>query len=154
MILPLSAIWGGAINYREGNAQVFDGTFDYDIVYNFVALNTNDSYSIMFDFNNTTISRSLAFASDINQSIANSGLELLMESGGKIRFLIVNGSGKNYFARTQGTINTGYNNIIYSYNGSVVTIYINGVLAPIDTLANSLSGTTTGTRKVGLPSIA
>lgn len=144
MILPLNAIWGGvAFNPLDGNAQVFDGSFDYDTITAYQGQAQAQPFSQLIDVEFITKKITIGLYSDVISGI---GLELFIESTGKVRFLIVNGSGNLYFVNTSEVVNTGRNNFIFTWNGSTASIYLNGTALTINTIANTLSGYLAGNR--------
>lgn len=146
MILPLTAVWGGApfIDYLEGNAQVFDGSFDYDRVINWNQTERTQPFSLNINafFNTNSLQPIL---STLNATLVSAaGIEILTISG-FIRFIMQSSFSIGIEKTTNIAFSSGYNSIIITYDGSSnasgVTCYINNVLTTFGTPArDNLTG--------------
>ena len=142
MILPLNAVWGGVLDPLAGNAQIYDGGFDYNTL-SFNSTAQAQPFSFMFDYFFDVKKTDIGLWSDVQSGV---GLELFIEGSGKVRFLIVNGSGNLYFINSTEVIGTGRNNIVFTWDGLEANIYLNGILLTRNTIANTLSGYSAATR--------
>ena len=153
MILPLSAIWGGEIDYRAGNAQRFDGVFDYDTI------NLPDTgfftaageWSILIELEITTGSKVQIILDYGIQggNAAEKGVSILIDSSNKMRiqWRDTNGNRTVVTADTAFSIGAPQNLIITKVtgvSGASFEFYINGVLSSKTISENSA---TTGATK-------
>ena len=137
MILPLSAIWGGEIDYRAGNAQRFDGVFDYDVI------NLPDTgfftaageFSILMDINPVLGATSwlLDYGRWGGAAVSNQrGLSIILLATGQIAFRLRDELLQRTYFDTIETLNTGIPNLVIITKTAGMaagnfTMYINGV---------------------------
>ena len=136
------------IDYRAGNAQVFDGSFDYDTLASYSSPAQAQPFSFLFECKLTT-KITTGLWSDVVGGI---GMELYIEGTGKLRFLIANGPGNLYYVNTTQTVTAEQNTIIFTWSGSVAKIYLNGTALTINTISNTLVSYLSGTRTAYLAS--
>jgi hypothetical protein len=138
MILPLSAIWGGGVtDYRAGNAQRFDGVFDYDApnLPSTGFFTAAGEFSILLDINPVLGATSwlLDYGRWGGAAVSNQrGLSIVLLATGEIAFRLRDEILQRTYFDTVETLNTGVPNIVIITKTAGMaagdfTVYINGV---------------------------
>lgn len=135
MILPLSAIWGGSANFLDGNAQLFDGVFDYDIISSMEAIQI--PYSILI---NAEILGGLTYVFFDNRDgglVSSNGLAVAVFPDRTI--FLNNQLDGGQRVSTSSALPLGNNNIIITASSGSISIYINGVDSTVSVNAPIIS---------------
>jgi len=130
-------------NYLAGNAKIYDGSFDYDIISSFSQLDRTDAFSIMFDLNLSIISGFRAiFVQGASNGVGGGMFALL--NGTQLLFRLERVAGSSLQVVYNSFANIGRQNIAVTYDGTStaagVKVYKDGVFVAQSSSSNSLSG--------------
>lgn len=140
MILPLNAIWGGFTPPFLGTtAQVFDGSFDYDIISNWDDVDFTGAFSILIDYEKKVETTDYTFTQGslsesrflgLSQQLGDCWLRLRSVPGNTgivLRFPIPIGRNRICITKSAGLL------------ANTVTAYLNGVNVSYTVLTNTLA---------------
>jgi hypothetical protein len=140
--------WSGGESYLDGNAKVYDGSFDYDQIVGWSQIERTQAWAMNIA---TKINPSVAVRLLFEQgaSSVDRGIVVYITSADILFIEIANNSGNRVVAET-------YKSIIINYDGgsnaSGVNAYVDGVLATKTIVQNNLSATIIqagGTTEIG-----